>query len=130
MAEILDHRRCQCGRGSFRFKLLGRSDDMIVVKGLNIYPDSIGNVVLEFSDVVTGEYQIIVAQRQPIEEILVRVEHRKGIDENDRKNIRLSIEKRVKEKTGIRTEVELVSEGVLPRTEGKAKRLVWTQCDA
>jgi phenylacetate-CoA ligase len=125
MVEILDHEKCICGRTSFRFKVLGRSDDMIVVKGLNVYPGNIGSVVTEFLDDTTGEYQVIVEKKQPIENIAVQVEYNKRINKDAKNNLQFSLERRLKEKTGIKIQVELIPEGSLPRTEGKSKRLIW-----
>ncbi|MDD5242400.1 MAG: hypothetical protein PHU49_00140 [Syntrophorhabdaceae bacterium] len=124
MVEILDHNRCDCGRSSFRFKVLGRSDDMIVVKGLNIYPVAIGGVVSEFLDAMTGEYQIIVENKQPVDKITVAIEYRDGLSENERGRLNLAIAKRIKERFEVNSQIELVPAGALPRTEGKTKRLV------
>lgn len=124
MVEILDHNKCVCGRSSFRFKVLGRSDDMIVVKGLNIYPTAIGGIVSEFLDAATGEYQVIVENKQPVYKITVAVEYREGLSENGRGKLHLAISKRIKERFEINSQIELVPAGTLPRTEGKTKRLV------
>lgn len=125
VVEILDHTTCRCGRSSFRFQIVGRSDDMITVKGINMYPSAIGNVISEFLDYTTGEFQIIVERKQPVEQIKVKVECKEVFPESRVGYIQTAIGKRIKEKMDVRAQIELVPKGMLPRTEGKTKRLLW-----
>lgn len=48
LVTIIEHNKCRCGRGSFRFQLEGRSDDMLIIKGVNVFPKSIKNIVQSF----------------------------------------------------------------------------------
>lgn len=124
MVEILDHNKCRCGRASFRFKVLGRSDDMITVKGINIFPGAIGSIIAEFFDSLTDEFQIIAKKKQPIEQIKVKVEHKDEVATEVIGQIQSDLGKKIREKLDVKAEIELVSKGMLPRTEGKAKRLI------
>lgn len=63
---------CACSRIGFRFKILGRSDDMIVVKGINLFPQAIGDILANFPE-LTGEYEICIENKDPIDKIIVRV---------------------------------------------------------
>lgn len=123
--EVVDHNRCECGRASFRFKVLGRSDDMVVVKGLNVYPGAIASLLSEHLGPLTGEFQMIVERKQPVEKILVRVEYGPSLSETSLSQFKKTIDKALKDRLGVKAQTEMVAEGQLPRTEGKAKRLVW-----
>lgn len=124
VVEIADHNKCECGRTSFKFKVLGRSDDMIIVKGINVYPSAIGMVISEFNEHITGEFQVVVEDKQGVDEIKVRIESNDDMNEDVIPNVQFDIKKRIKEKMDIKSEVELVSKGNLPRTGGKTKRLI------
>lgn len=56
----VDPTPCPCGRTSFRIRILGRSDDMIIVRGVNVYPTAIQSIVAEFQPVVTGRCRVIL----------------------------------------------------------------------
>jgi phenylacetate-CoA ligase len=58
---------CACGRTSFRLAVLGRSDDMFIVKGVNIFPQAIHAVILRLGDRLTGEYQVVLDRPPPID---------------------------------------------------------------
>ncbi|HIE14914.1 TPA: hypothetical protein EYP70_06540, partial [Candidatus Bathyarchaeota archaeon] len=73
----------------------------------------------------TGEFQIIVERKQPVEQIKVKVECKEVFPESRVGYIQTAIGKRIKEKMDVRAQIELVPKGMLPRTEGKTKRLLW-----
>jgi phenylacetate-CoA ligase len=118
--EIIDHRQCKCGRTSFRFKVVGRSDDMLIIKGINVYPDAIKDVLMEFPN-FTGEYQIIVGKSEPIENIALRVEVEKDPDYS---KLKAGISRRMKESLSINPEIDILKKGEFSRTDGKTKRVV------
>jgi phenylacetate-CoA ligase len=120
--KILDHKACSCGRTSFRFEILGRNDDMLVVKGINVYPNAIKDVLTEFHE-FGGEFQLVVEDKEPVEKILLRVE----MDMPGRfpKNETVGrISGRLKQVLNINPSIEIIEKGGLPRTEGKTKRVV------
>jgi len=123
--EIISHTKCRCGRQSFRFKILGRSDDMIVVKGINIFPGAVGSVILDFLSQVTGEFQVIVKKQNPVEYIKVMVESKEDNKADGWNLLQSQIERKIKDKLEVKAHIELVPKGSLPRTEGKIRRLVW-----
>ncbi len=111
---------CSCG-SQFPMidRVLGRTDDMVKVKGVNIYPGQIDHV-LRLSQGASSEYQIILTRHGGKDRILVKVEGRDGYDNamvagECRRNMKASI--------GIQAEVEVVACGTLPRTEKKSKRV-------
>ncbi len=58
---------CRCGRIGFRFRILGRSDDMFIVKGVNVFPLSIQAVLMRLAPQVTGEFQVVIDRPPPID---------------------------------------------------------------
>ena len=58
---------CPCGRTSFRFRVLGRSDDMFIVKGVNVFPLSIQAVLVKLAPRVTGEFRVVIDRPPPID---------------------------------------------------------------
>ena len=58
---------CRCGRTGFRFRILGRSDDMFIVKGVNVFPLAIQAVLMRLAPQVTGEFQVVLDRPPPID---------------------------------------------------------------
>ncbi len=72
---------CPCGRSGFRYKVIGRSDDMLKVKGVMVYPSHIKGVINEFVPKVTGEMRIVLDEKPPrvVPPLKLRVEHAAGL---------------------------------------------------
>ena len=60
VVRILGTRPCACGRSSFRFRVLGRSDDMLHVRGVNVFPTAVAHTLAHFSRQLSGEFQLVV----------------------------------------------------------------------
>jgi phenylacetate-CoA ligase len=115
---------CACGRTGFRFRVLGRSDDMFIVKGINVYPLAVQDVVLSFRPAVTGEFQILLPDPPPIAyDPPVRVEVGEGVAGGELDVLRDRLTRRIRELLVFTPAVELIPFGRLPRTERKARRL-------
>ncbi len=73
---------CPCGRSGFRYKVVGRADDMLKVKGVMVYPTHIKGVINDFIPKVTGEFRIILDEPPPrvVPPLKIRVEHAVGIE--------------------------------------------------
>ncbi len=113
-------RQCSCGSPYPMIRrVLGRTDDMIKIKGVNIYPGQIDHV-LQITEGVTGEYQIILDRNQGKDTILIKVE---GKNDYSFDEIAGLVRKNIKSKIGILSDVEVVSQGSLPRSEKKTKRV-------
>jgi len=112
---------CACGLSGFRLKVIGRSDDMLIVKWINVYPAAVKNVVTEFFPRTTGEMRIILDQPGPKvpAPLCIRVEH--GKKEKDLGKLKADIEGRIHDLLRFKAEVELVEEGTFERTSTKAK---------
>ncbi|MFN3921475.1 MAG: phenylacetate--CoA ligase family protein [Caldimicrobium sp.] len=119
--------QCPCGRTSIRIeRIRGRSDDMIKVRGVMLFPYQIEKALLEVQG-VEPHYQIILTRPHHLDEIEVQVEMTKETFSDEVKEIetlRKKLEKHLEESIGIRIKVTLVEPKSLPRSEGKAKRII------
>ncbi|HUK40333.1 MAG TPA: hypothetical protein VLX11_04805, partial [Candidatus Acidoferrales bacterium] len=110
---------CSCGRPFVLLKggVLGRVDDMIVVRGVNVFPGAIENVMREFPEV--EEFRIESFEKESLRQLKIILEPKsaqtvEGLGEK--------VSHRLRERIGLRPQVELVTPGTLPRFELKAKR--------
>ncbi len=111
---------CPCGCKYPRHDvILGRSDDMIKVKGVNIYPGQIEDV-LKAVDGASSEYQIVIEHFEGKDRMQLRVEKENGVSTEE---LEKTIQSVFKTKIGIRIDVEVVNLGELPRSEKKSKRV-------
>jgi phenylacetate-CoA ligase len=113
---------CKCGRPYRRIsKLRGRTDDMLIVRGVNVFPSMVEEILLAVPG-LTGNYQIVVDRTQKRHDTMqVLVESEAGAN---REQLGRAAQERIKEMIGLTVEVTVLSTGVLPRSEGKAKRVV------
>ncbi|TDK43991.1 phenylacetate--CoA ligase family protein [Antarcticimicrobium luteum] len=112
---------CSCGRSGFRFAVVGRSDDMVVVRGLNMFPSMVAAVVMEFAE-LSGEYRIELSGLPPYDVLPVAVELAGGVDEAPDLAARVVAE--IKRRLGTTAHVMVRAAGSFPRTEGKTKRVI------
>jgi phenylacetate-CoA ligase len=117
---------CKCGRTHARMmRVTGRSDDMLIIRGVNVFPSQIEYAVMCFSELAT-QYLIVVDRPGALDTIAVKVELSDKASKDpkvDINTLRNDIMKRIHIVTGISVDVEIVKSGELPRTEGKAKRV-------
>lgn len=118
--------KCACGRTCGRMsKVTGRADDMLIVRGINVFPSQIEHVLSSIPG-VAGYYQIII-DRDIIDSLSVQVELTPDTFSDEMKvleKFKKDIELKLYNVLQVRANVELVSPGTLPRTEGKAKHVV------
>jgi phenylacetate-CoA ligase len=118
---------CPCGRtGRLMSRVLGRSDDMLIIKGVNVFPSQIESVLCEIEG-TEPHYQIIVDRKGAMDEATVLVEAAESIffDQMRRQREMVErIEKRLAQELGISVQVKLVEKKTLERFEGKAKRVI------
>lgn len=113
---------CPCGR---TFRVLdggvrGRKDEMIIVRGINVFPNVLKNIVESY--ISTGdEYQIEAFKQGGIDEIAIKVEIK---DEENKEAIERAVEDEIKSKLNLRVGVKVVPKGTLPKSDYKAKRFV------
>ncbi len=111
---------CPCGRLDLALDggILGRTDDMVVVRGVNLYPSAIESVVRRFEEI--GEYRVTLTTRSALCEALVELEPLPGCP--DPEAVRLAVESALRVAFHLRLPTALVAPGTLPRAEFKAKR--------
>jgi phenylacetate-CoA ligase len=118
---------CECGRTFVRMsRVMGRTDDMLIVKGVNVFPSQIEAVLFEIEG-TEPHYQIVVERKGRLDEITVLVEVSEEIffDEMKKQQELIdTIKKRLSAELGISVEVKLVEKKTLERSEGKAKRVI------
>lgn len=114
---------CECGRTGFRFHTIGRSDDMFVVKGINVFPTSVQKVLLSLQPEITGDFFIVLNGNPPIDyPPLIRLEISKGVDSKQYPKIVDKIKNAVSEQLGFSSEIELVEQGCIASMH-KTRRL-------
>ena len=118
---------CKCGRTSMRMgKIQGRSDDMLVIRGVNVYPSQIESVVMVI-DEIEPFYEIIVTNEGYMDRIEVKMEFAEGSlleDYEKLEVLRTKIRHDLRATLNIDAKVTLVSPGTLPRYEGKGKKVI------
>jgi phenylacetate-CoA ligase len=125
MLEILGSGPCTCGRTGFRFRVIGRSDDMLPVKGINVFPSGIARVIEEFVPAVTGEFQVVLVHPAPYTHLDVLMEHGAAIKPEGKDDLKSKIESRIKDVLSFTAVVTLVPPQSIKRTEmGKAIRVL------
>lgn len=112
---------CQCGCTGFRFRVVGRSDDMIVVRGINMFPTMVAAVVNGFAE-LTGDYRIILDQPPPYDVLPVHVELAAGIERST--GLSEQIERNFKKALGVTARLTLLRKGSFEVTEGKTRRVI------
>lgn len=112
---------CTCGRTAPRFRVVGRSDDMIVVRGLNIFPTGLAASVNTFTE-LSGEYRVVLEGPGPFDFLPLEAEVAEGQTPSD--GLAETIADTIKRDLGATAQVTLLDHGALPRTEGKTKRVI------
>ena len=124
----LNYEPCKCGRTHVRMnKPQGRTDDMLIIRGVNVFPSQIEEVLLKIGNEITPNYQIIVDRENNNDTFLVNVEMSEEMFSDGIKSIE-KIEKTITENLrstlGIAPKVRLVNPKSIERSEGKAKRVI------
>jgi phenylacetate-CoA ligase len=123
----LNYEPCACGRTTVRMKkTMGRSDDMLIIKGVNVFPSQIEEVLFAIEG-CEPHYQLIVDRRGTSDVLEVNIEVTEHIffDEMKRQRAFLElVEKRIESVIGVGITVKLVEPNSIPRFEGKAARVI------
>jgi len=113
---------CACGRTAPRFRVTGRADDMVVVRGVNVFPTSVAALVTADQD-LSGEYRIRLKGPGPYDRLPLEVELSRG-NSVDPVHVIERIAAAARNDLRVTAEVTVVEHGALPRTEGKTRRVV------
>ncbi len=118
---------CPCGRTGRRMtRVTGRTDDMLIIKGVNVFPSQIESVLFEI-DGTEPHYQIVIDRKGALDEVTVLVEVSESIffdQMRKQQGIAEKIQKRIAQELGLSADVRLVEKKTLGRFEGKAKRVI------
>ena len=124
MTEVLGVGPCACGRTGFRFKMAGRSDDMLHVRGINVFPSAIAEILSGMVPDVSGEFQVVLSHPGPYDALDIVVESERSTG-SDAEALRRRIEGEIKQTLTFGANVQLVPRGTIPQTEvGKVARVV------
>jgi phenylacetate-CoA ligase len=107
-------------------RVMGRDDDMLIIRGVNVFPSQIEAVLMEVSG-VAPHYQLFVDREGPLDtmEVQVEVDERVFSDEvKELQNLAQLIERQIKDYLTVSVKVRLVEPRTIPRSEGKAQRVV------
>ncbi len=113
--------RASCGRTAPRFRVIGRADDMVVVRGINAFPTQIAATLHSFPE-LNGEYRIVLDGPGPYDVLPIEVEQKSGIE--TAAGLAQAIEQRLKSDIGITARLTLRRDNFFPRTEGKTRRII------
>jgi phenylacetate-CoA ligase len=123
---IMDSEPCECGRTHPRImRILGRTDDMLIIRGINVFPSQVESVLMDIPE-VGDHWEILVDRKGPLDMMTVKVElTQAGFSDKigDLMKLKKKISKELKGVLNIAAEVDLVEPGTIPRSMGKAKRV-------
>ena len=116
----LNPEQCECGRTFSRFEggVLGRADDMVVVRGINVFPSAVENLVRQCEAV--EEFRITVSTEREMGHLAIELELKKNANPEVARNI---VDQAIRNELSLRPEVTVVPSRSLPRFDMKAKRL-------
>jgi phenylacetate-CoA ligase len=116
---------CECGFPGMRFKILGRGDDMLIVKGVNIYPGAIRDAISRFYPKTTGIMKIILDQAGPLVKppLKLKAEYCETIRETEREALKEEMKKFFRENLRVTPEIELVPPGSIKVERGQTGKV-------
>jgi len=123
LTRIISREKCSCGRTHVRVESIsGRTDDMLIVKGVNFFPSQVEQALMEIPG-VRPHYQIIIEDVNGVKGVRINVEAEEGVTG-------FIVEKHLKERLGFSPQGDVFAPGELPRQEGKAKRVFFRYSEA
>lgn len=117
---------CPCGRTSARIaRILGRTDDMLIVRGVNVFPSQVEHALLSMDD-LEPHYQLVLSTREEDrqDDLSVRVETAEHVARADHGTLEARVSETLRDALGLTANIELASSGTIPRSEGKAVRVL------
>jgi phenylacetate-CoA ligase len=116
---------CECGFPGIRFKILGRGDDMLIVKGVNIYPSAIKDAVARFHPRTTGVLKILLEQPPPLVKppLKLKVEYGPSVKETERETLKEEMRRYMQENLRATPEIELVPPGSIQVGKGETGKV-------
>ncbi len=125
--SVLYPEPCRCGRTIVRMgRVQGRSDDMLIIRGINVFPSQIESVIMEI-DGIEPYYQLEVTREGRLDTLTVKVEVNENVFSDEVKNLQnmeRKLERNIKEMLSVSAQVKLVEPKSIQRSEGKAVRVI------
>jgi phenylacetate-CoA ligase len=115
--------RAACGRTAPRFRVTGRADDMIVVRGINAFPAQVAAIINRETS-LSGEYRIVLEGRGPYDFLPVEAELAEPVGSTGAERLSEALAATIKRELGMSAHVNLLPFNTLPRTEGKTRRVI------
>jgi len=103
-------------------KISGRTDDMLLVRGVNVFPSQIEELLMHCQG-LAPHYEIEVTRPNRLDEITIVVEARPELGDNEHQTVALLLAAKVKDNIGISADIRVAASGSLPRSSGKASRV-------
>jgi phenylacetate-CoA ligase len=121
---VINWEKCKCGRSHPRImRIKGRSDDMLIVGGVNVFPSQIEDILVGIEEL--GEQFQIVLETTKLDNLYVQVEVAPEFwGKVDLKELSQKVSTQLQESLTLRARIELLEPGTIPRTQGKAKRVI------
>jgi phenylacetate-CoA ligase len=104
-------------------RITGRSDDMLIIRGVNVFPSQIEELIVR-DERLAPHYQIHLTRAGALDEVALQVETRANVAESDRSACAQTLAGTIKSYAGVTVRVEVVAPGTIPRSAGKAERVV------
>ena len=125
--SVIDTETCECGRSHSRMmRIRGRTDDMMIIRGVNVFPSQIEYAIMGLPE-LAAQYQIILERPDILDVFTIKVELTEKSQNSTPEELaalKAKIKQKVNNITGLSPLIELVKPGELPRSEGKAKRVI------
>ncbi|MCX6667899.1 MAG: phenylacetate--CoA ligase [Euryarchaeota archaeon] len=124
IAKLHDMKKCECGRTHVKHSMIkGRSDDMVIIRGTNIYPGQIESVLMKHPE-VGSNWRMILTTENDVDGLTVEVESKKQLSQFDTMNMEKMLENEIKTVIVFTPKVKVLPPNSIPETGLKAKRVV------
>lgn len=116
---------CPCGLSGFRYKIVGRADDMLKVKGVPVYPAAIEGVIHSFPDKLTGQFRVVLEEPPPrvVPPLKLKIEHTESVREDELPRLEEEVNERMHKLLKIRPAITWLAPNTLERATKKTQFL-------
>jgi phenylacetate-CoA ligase len=124
ISRILDQKQCDCGRTHKKIdRIQGRTDDMFIINGVNIWPTAIQEVLLG-EPLIAPHFQIVIDRENAMDKLIIQVESKTKLSEEDKKLLAKKLAYDLREVIMVSPIIEVVDPGTLPRFDGKPRYVI------